>query len=36
MFIKKKKVNILEESIKHLSKILEEGNFMELTYLLRK
>ena len=36
MFIKKKKINILENSIQKLNKILEEGNFVELTYLIRK
>lgn len=34
MFIKKKKINILNQSIQKLGKILEEGNFVELTYIL--
>lgn len=34
MFIRKKKINILNYSIENLSKILEEGNFVELTYIL--
>ena len=34
MFVKKKKVNILEKAIIQLNKILEEGNFVELTYIL--
>ncbi len=34
MVIRKKKKNILTFSIERLSKILEEGNLMELTYIL--
>ena len=34
MFIKKKKVNILNDSIDKLSKTLEKGNLQELTYML--
>lgn len=34
MLVKKKKINILNKSIENLSKILEEGNFIELTYIL--
>lgn len=34
MFIRKKKINILNKAIEDLSKILEEGNFVELTYIL--
>ncbi|MCI8411680.1 MAG: hypothetical protein HFJ40_04485 [Clostridia bacterium] len=34
MFIGKKKINILKKAIEDLSKILEEGNFVELTYIL--
>lgn len=34
MFVKKKKVNILEKAIIQLNKILEEGNFVELGYIL--
>lgn len=34
MFVRKKKINILNQSIEKLGKILEEGNFVELTYLL--
>lgn len=34
MLIRKKKVNILNQSIEKLRKILEEGNFVELTYIL--
>ena len=33
MFVRKKKINILNQSIDKLSKILEEGNFVELTYI---
>lgn len=34
MFIKRKKVNILNEAIEYLIRILEKGNFIELTYIL--
>lgn len=34
MFIRKKKINLLNKSIEKLNKILQEGNFIELTYLL--
>ena len=34
MWLKKKKYNILEESIEKLNKILEKGNIIELSYLL--
>lgn len=34
MFVRKKKINILNSSIEKLNKMLEEGNFVELTYLL--
>ena len=34
MFIKKKKVNILNSSIEKLSDTLEKGNIQELTYML--
>lgn len=34
MFLKKKKVNLLEKSIEELNKIMQEGNFIELSYLL--
>lgn len=34
MFLKRKKVNILNESIEYLIRILEKGNFIELTYIL--
>lgn len=34
MFIKKKKVNILNNSIDKLSETLERGNLQELTYIL--
>ena len=33
MFVRKKKINILNQSIEKLSKILEEGNFVELSYI---
>ena len=36
MFIKKRKINVLEKSVDNLNKTLEEGNFVELTYLIRK
>lgn len=34
MFIKKKKVNVLNNSIDKLSATLEKGNIQELTYML--
>ena len=34
MFIKKKKINLLEKSIEQLNKVVQEGNFIELSYLL--
>lgn len=34
MWIKNKKINLLEKTIEKLSKMLQEGNFVELTYLL--
>lgn len=34
MFVRKKKINILSRSIEKLNRMLEEGNFVELTYLL--
>lgn len=34
MWLKKKKYEILNRSIENLNKILEEGNFVELSYLL--
>ena len=34
MFIKKKKYNLLEKSIEQLNKVVQEGNFVELSYLL--
>ena len=34
MWIKKKKINILEKSISKLSEILQEGNYVEWAYLL--
>ena len=34
MFIKKKKVNVLNNSIDKLSATLEKGNLQELTYML--
>ena len=34
MFIKKKKYNLLEKSIEQLNKVIQEGNFVELSYLL--
>lgn len=33
MFVRKKKINILNQSIEKLSRILEEGNFVELSYI---
>ena len=36
MILKNKKINILEKSINKLSKTLEEGNYLEWTYILRK
>ena len=34
MFIRKKKLNLLNKSIENLNRILQEGNFIEVTYLL--
>ena len=34
MFIGRKKINILNKSIEKLNKLLEEGNFVELAYIL--
>lgn len=34
MWLKKKKYHLLEKAIRELNKILEEGNFVELSYLL--
>ena len=34
IFIKKKKINLLEKSIEQLNKVVQEGNFVELSYLL--
>ncbi len=34
MFLKKEKINLLEKSVNQLNKMLQEGNFIELTYLL--
>ena len=34
MFVRKKKINILNRSIEKLNRMQEEGNFVELTYLL--
>ena len=34
MFIKNKKINLLEKTIESLNKTLQEGNFVELSYLL--
>lgn len=34
MFIKKKKINLLEKAINELNRTLLEGNFIELTYLI--
>ena len=34
MLIKKKKYNILEKSISELNKTLQEGNFLEISYIL--
>lgn len=36
MWLKRKKMNILEKSIEKLSYILQEGNYVEWAYLLRK
>ncbi len=36
MWLKNKKVNKLEKLIENLSNILQEGNFIEWAYLLRK
>ena len=34
MFVKKNKINLLEKAINQLNKIMLEGNFVELSYLL--
>lgn len=34
MWLKKKKINILEKAIENLSKTLQEGNYIEWAYLL--
>lgn len=34
MWVKKKKINLLEKSIENLSNVLEEGNYIEWAYLL--
>lgn len=34
MFVKKKKINILSKAVSDLNKTLQEGNFVELTYLI--
>ena len=34
MFVKKNKINLLEKAIIQLNKIMLEGNFVELSYLL--
>ena len=34
MIFKKNKIDILQSSVEHLNKILEKGNFVELTYIL--
>ena len=34
MFVKKNKINLLEKAISELNKIMQEGNFVELAYLL--
>ena len=36
MFLKKKKINLLMLAIDKLSKMLQEGNYVEWAYLLRK
>ncbi len=36
MWLKKKKINLLEKSIENLSDTLQKGNFVEWAYLLRK
>lgn len=34
MFVKKKKIKILNRAVEELNRILQEGNFVELGYLL--
>lgn len=34
MFVKRDRIRILNKAIENLSNILEEGNFIELTYIL--
>lgn len=36
MWLKKRKINVLEKSIETLNNILEKGNYVEWAYLLRK
>ena len=36
MYIKNKKLNLLNQSIENLSNILQEGNYVEWAYLLRQ
>lgn len=36
MLLKKEKIKILEKSIEKLNHILQESNYIELVYLLRK
>lgn len=36
MWLKNKKINLLEKSIENLSQTLQKGNFVEWAYLLRK
>lgn len=36
MYIKNKKLNLLNQSIENLSKMLQEGNYVEWAYLLRQ
>lgn len=36
MWLKKRKINVLEKSIENLNNILEKGNYVEWAYLLRK
>ncbi len=36
MWLKRKKINLLEKSIEKLSQMLQEGNYVEWAYLIRK
>ena len=36
MWLKKKKINLLEKSIEYLNDTLSQGNFLEWSYILRK